>query len=150
MLGHSWISLTSDTYSQLFRGVGRLAAEAAISLVPRGTQTSTGVPTSIPQHAGNDEAAPWRNEAAGRLSASGTRTPNPLIKRGRGCGYPLEAACPIRHRDAPHKPWSESTFSAQAGGRRFSLVRRLEGFRRGLLYRSRRSSARIASNASRS
>jgi len=37
MLGHSSISLTSDTYSQLLRGLGRQAAEAAMSLVPRGT-----------------------------------------------------------------------------------------------------------------
>ncbi|MAU82828.1 MAG: site-specific integrase [Gordonia sp.] len=35
-LGHSSISITSDTYSHLLPGVGRDAAEAAAALVPRG------------------------------------------------------------------------------------------------------------------
>lgn len=36
-LGHSGIRITSDTYAHLLEGVGRQAAEAAASLVPRGT-----------------------------------------------------------------------------------------------------------------
>lgn len=35
LLGHSSISLTSDTYSHLLAGVGREAAERASALVPR-------------------------------------------------------------------------------------------------------------------
>lgn len=34
-LGHSQISLTSDTYSHLYRGASREAADAAAALVPR-------------------------------------------------------------------------------------------------------------------
>jgi integrase len=35
-LGHSSITITSDTYSHMLEGVGRQAAEAAAALVPRG------------------------------------------------------------------------------------------------------------------
>ena len=34
-LGHSSVSITSDTYSDLLEGVGREAAELAAALVPR-------------------------------------------------------------------------------------------------------------------
>jgi integrase len=34
-LGHSSISITSDTYSRLLEGVGRQAAERVAALVPR-------------------------------------------------------------------------------------------------------------------
>ncbi len=43
-LGHSSISITSDTYSHLLEGVGREAAEAAMRLVPR-TRTTLNRPT---------------------------------------------------------------------------------------------------------
>ena len=36
VLGHSSITITSDTYSHLLGGVGRQAAEATAALVPRG------------------------------------------------------------------------------------------------------------------
>jgi len=49
MLGHSSIAITADTYSHLLRGVGRQAAGAAMSLVPRGNPQNTGVPTFFPQ-----------------------------------------------------------------------------------------------------
>ncbi len=34
-LGHSTLALTSDTYSHMFEGIGRDAAERASALVPR-------------------------------------------------------------------------------------------------------------------
>ena len=37
-LGHSTLSLTSDTYSHLLKGVGRDAAERAAALVPRASK----------------------------------------------------------------------------------------------------------------
>ena len=39
-LGHSSISLTSDTYSHLLEGVGRQAANAAAAQVPRANRPS--------------------------------------------------------------------------------------------------------------
>src|ERR1700712_400452 len=43
-LGHSTITLTSDTYSHLLEGVGRDAAERAAALVPRAAKVSAEVP----------------------------------------------------------------------------------------------------------
>ena len=40
-LGHSTISLTSDTYSHLLQGVGRDAAERAAALVPRALKSAS-------------------------------------------------------------------------------------------------------------
>lgn len=47
-LGHSTISLTSDTYSHLLEGVGRDAAERAAALVPRAPRDHS-VTTSAPE-----------------------------------------------------------------------------------------------------
>jgi integrase len=46
-LGHSSVSITSDTYSHLLEGVGREAAERTAALVPRNRReqfVSTGAP----------------------------------------------------------------------------------------------------------
>jgi integrase len=40
LLGHSSVSITSDTYSHLLAGVGKAAAERASALVPRTGVTS--------------------------------------------------------------------------------------------------------------
>jgi integrase len=76
-LGHSSVSITSDTYSHLLEGVGREAAERAAALVPRNRREQM-VSTD---DAGNETAGPRLQEPAGESSAPpGTRTPNPRIK----------------------------------------------------------------------
>ncbi len=83
-LGHSSLSITSDTYSHLLRGVGRDAAEAAAALVPRGAWRPAGdredtACTPAAQQQG--ERAPVKENAQVRTGAPpGTRTPNPRIK----------------------------------------------------------------------
>jgi hypothetical protein len=76
-LGHSSVSITSDTYSHLLEGVGREAAERAAALVPRNQReqsVSGGEAASKPVDARPDESP-------GRAGAPpGTRTPNPRIK----------------------------------------------------------------------
>ncbi|WP_413252957.1 tyrosine-type recombinase/integrase [Streptomyces brevispora] len=44
-LGHSTITITSDTYSHLLGGVGRDAADRASALVPRARRTAPTAPT---------------------------------------------------------------------------------------------------------
>jgi hypothetical protein len=64
-----------------------------------------------------------RKRARGLASAPGrTRTCDPRIRRPAAEGLPLEPACPIRHHESPHKPWSECTLSALAGTRRRALA----------------------------
>jgi hypothetical protein len=85
-LGHSSISITTDTYSHLLDGVGRQAANRAAALVPRKRDQRD-------QTTGPDEAGDHPPESAGgrtpgeeetpqvRTGAPpGTRTPNPLVK----------------------------------------------------------------------
>jgi integrase len=74
-LGHSSITLTSDTYTSVYPAVAAAAADAAASLVPRAAGTD--VVTSL-SHQGADV----RSETGSRWSEGappGTRTPNPLI-----------------------------------------------------------------------
>ncbi len=46
-LGHSSISITSDTYSHLLDGVGSAAAEAAAALVPRSSRFASVAPAAL-------------------------------------------------------------------------------------------------------
>ena len=74
-LGHSSITLTSDTYTLVYPAVAADAANVAATLVPR---ASTGVVTSL-SHRGADAPAVTEN---GRSAGGppGDRTPNPRIK----------------------------------------------------------------------
>ncbi len=78
-LGHSSITLTSDTYSHLLEGVGRTAAAAAEGLVP--ARSPADAPTMRPRASTDDAAAPsgGTKPQVRRGAPSGTRTPNPLI-----------------------------------------------------------------------
>ena len=76
-LGHSSVSITSDTYSHLLAGVGKKAAEAAMALVPRNPRDNT-VTSTAKTAAENDVSTAV---VAGTEGAPpGTRTPNPRIK----------------------------------------------------------------------
>jgi integrase len=85
MLGHSSIAITADTYSHLLRGVGRQAAEAAMSQVPRGNPQNTGVPMLFPQEPKIDSgpSPDWAKGQVRRGAPSGTRTPNPPMEEVR-------------------------------------------------------------------
>jgi integrase len=75
-LGHSSITLTSDTYTSVYPAVAAAAADAAAALVPRAA--STDVVTRLSR-----QGADTRSETGNRWSGGappGTRTPNPLIK----------------------------------------------------------------------
>ena len=77
VLGHSSISITSDTYSHLLAGVGRQAAEAAMAIVPRNPRDQ------LRDHYSKNRCRRRSSTAvmAGTESAPpGTRTPNPRIK----------------------------------------------------------------------
>ncbi|SUP17827.1 site-specific tyrosine recombinase XerC [Tsukamurella pulmonis] len=87
-LGHSSISITSDTYSHLLEGVGQQAAEAAAGLVPRTKKA----PESTSEAEGNQSATtrpnpnlaklPSRAARAGqRGGAGGARTHDQRIMR---------------------------------------------------------------------
>ena len=77
VLGHSSVSITSDTYSHLLAGVGRRAAEAAMAIVPRNQRDHS--VTTTAKTAAEDESS--TAVMAGTESAPpGTRTPNPRIK----------------------------------------------------------------------
>jgi Site-specific recombinase XerD len=77
VLGHSSVSITSDTYSHLLEGVGRAAAERAAALVPRNRRDQ--LVTSDARTAAPDlsETAVSAGDAG---APPGTRTPNPRIK----------------------------------------------------------------------
>ncbi|GAA2407321.1 tyrosine-type recombinase/integrase [Streptomyces glaucosporus] len=98
-LGHSSISITSDTYSHLLAGVGRDAAERASALVPRSRKTAPAAPAedvcdhsvTTPPTDSADEAAPETTEPPltqvnegsnpeGSGRPCGTRTHNQWIK----------------------------------------------------------------------
>jgi len=83
-LGHSSVTITSDTYSHMLEGVGRQAAEAAAALVPRalrGHPQDHEDPVSTPDLADDAGLSPQRKKAQIRRGAPpGTRTPNPRIK----------------------------------------------------------------------
>ena len=76
-LGHSSVSITSDTYSHLLEGVGREAAERAAALVPRNRREH-----SVSTVDSRDESVGVRpSESPGqRGGAPGDRTRNPRIK----------------------------------------------------------------------
>ena len=82
MLGHSPITITSDTYSHLLGGVGRAAADAADALVPARKVApqlrDQSVTTPPPE---TTQRPRPKGESAGQEGAPpGTRTPNPRIK----------------------------------------------------------------------
>ena len=86
-LGHSTITLTSDTYSHLLEGVGRDAAERASALVPRAPKPSPEdlCDQSVTNEASETNEDPRPNDGGPEKSGAdcappGTRTPNPLIK----------------------------------------------------------------------
>jgi hypothetical protein len=54
-LGHSSVSITSDTYSHLLAGAGKRAAEAAMAIVPRNQRDHT--VTTTAKTAAEDEAS---------------------------------------------------------------------------------------------
>ncbi len=83
-LGHSSLSITSDTYSHLLRGVGQAAAEAAAALVPRAPRAPIGdqEDTTCTPDLRND-TGPSSAETKGQVSTGGPpgdRTLNPRIK----------------------------------------------------------------------
>ncbi len=90
-LGHSSLSITSDTYSHLLRGVGRDAAEAAVALVPRASrlQHQRQEDTTCTPAAGDHEppAPPQSNAQVTGGGPPGDRTLNPRIK-SRGESVP--------------------------------------------------------------
>lgn len=90
VLGHSSVSITSDTYSHLLAGVGKAAAERAAALVPRSRRDQS-VTTDAKTAADED---PSTAVVAGQASAPpGTRTPNPRIKSRLGDVPPGDASC---------------------------------------------------------
>lgn len=79
LLGHSSISITSDTYSHLLAGVGRDAANRASALVPRASRDQS-VTNSAEQTADEREIEDEVSGNPGRDgAASGNRTPDNLI-----------------------------------------------------------------------
>jgi integrase len=80
-LGHSSVTITSDTYSHMLEGVGREAAERAAALVPRnrGDQSVTSPPESAGPVIG-EEVSPPSSDGVSDGAPRGNRTPNPLIK----------------------------------------------------------------------
>ena len=68
-LGHSSISITSDTYSHLLEGVGQQAAEAAASLVPRTKKA----PESTSEAEGNQSATTRPNPNLAKLPSRAAR-----------------------------------------------------------------------------
>ena len=82
-LGHSTITITSDTYAHLLEGVGRDAAERARALVPRQPRdhpvtTMPEMPDSVSQPDQTAEAKPLVKEG----SPEWTRTTNPTSQGG--------------------------------------------------------------------
>lgn len=78
-LGHSSISLTSDTYSHLLDGVGAAAAEAAAALVPRPArdQPASRCDQSVTTGAPRDDEGDPLNERIARSERWGGRGSNP-------------------------------------------------------------------------
>lgn len=66
-LGHSSISITSDTYSHLLEGVGKQAAEAAAALIPRTTVRTMCEPEPADDTEEAPESAPVLVKRVGRL-----------------------------------------------------------------------------------
>ncbi len=83
-LGHSSLSITSDTYSHLLRGVGQAAAEATAAMVPRAPRAPMGDPEDTTCNPGlRNDTGPSSTETKGQVGTGappGTRTPNPRIK----------------------------------------------------------------------
>jgi integrase len=77
VLGHSSVSITSDTYSHLLAGVGKKAAEGAAALVPRNRRDQSVTSTAKTAAPEDPETAV---EAGQEGAPPGTRTPNPRIK----------------------------------------------------------------------
>jgi len=85
-LGHSSLSITSDTYSHLLEGVGRDAAERASALVPRAPKSSQTGPCDqlVTKPAPATTEGPRLNDGGPGITAtdraaSGNRTPDNLI-----------------------------------------------------------------------
>jgi integrase len=62
LLGHSSISITSDTYSHLLEGVGRASAERAMALVPRSRPGTPEHTTDSPETVGHTSGTPEASE----------------------------------------------------------------------------------------
>jgi len=75
-LGHSQISVTSDTYGHLVGRAGRQAAVAAEALIPRSAPTT---PPHLARSGSGRPSESWTVQVKGG-APPGTRTPNPLIK----------------------------------------------------------------------
>ena len=85
-LGHSTITITSDTYSHLLEGVGRAAARRAAALIPRASRDARDTDVTQTTSETTQRSRP-EDESAGQTGAPpGTRTPNPRIK---GQGRPV-------------------------------------------------------------
>lgn len=85
VLGHSSISITSDTYSHLLTGVGKAASEAAAALVPRNRRDQ-----SVTSEADSAVSGPPVTDVSPGQKGGppGTRTPNLWIKSGPGSVLP--------------------------------------------------------------
>jgi hypothetical protein len=88
ILGHSSVAITADTYSHLLEGVGREAAERAMSLVPRTARDSRetgGLPSGSrspeDDHERSAETGNTRWERVLVGAASGNRTRDLRITR---------------------------------------------------------------------
>jgi integrase len=94
LLGHSSLSITADTYTSVLPAVAQAAAAAVADIVPRAAvvaQQATKITTpglavgyltaaKPPPEGGNTEPLTAKLQVTGG-APSGTRTPNPLIKR---------------------------------------------------------------------
>jgi hypothetical protein len=80
-LGHSSISITTDTYSHLLEGVGREAANRAAALVPRKRDQRDQV--TDPKGAG-DQSVTNPPESAGGRTPGEEETPRSELVRRQG------------------------------------------------------------------
>ncbi len=78
-LGHSSITLTSDTYTSVYPAVAAAAANTAAALVPRAAGTEVVTPLS---HRGSD-VHPGINSRSSESAPEEIRTPNLLIRSAK-------------------------------------------------------------------
>jgi hypothetical protein len=76
-LGHSNLSITSDTYTSVFPTVAAEAAEAAAALIPRAV---AGPVVHTPSTRGASAGTAGQQNARSEGGPPGDRTPNPRIK----------------------------------------------------------------------
>jgi hypothetical protein len=88
-LGHSTITITTDTYAHLLEGVGRDAAERAQALVPRQPRDHHVTTTSeMPESRGQQPQAVNGKRLIRKGSPEWTRTTNPAITARHGRHLP--------------------------------------------------------------